>query len=80
MYMRNFPKRGTMTPGEAAKVRGEPGPAPSLMFGRYGFAPLHPFATRKDAPALRRKYFLPTGIRGAILWRGAHCTRPNPEK
>ena len=78
VYLRNFLKKGSMSPGEAAKARGKLGFAQSLMFGRFGRALLQPFTTRQYAPALYRGHKMTDDLRRTVNWwiQALHATPP----
>ena len=72
-------QRGSLSPAQAAKLRGRLGWAQSLFFGRFGRARLAPFSARQYA-SISGKARLPTELAEVIPWWMAHLDAPAPRR
>ena len=59
---------GTLTPGQAAKMRGRLGFAQGLMFGKFGRVQMQPFTNRQYSRALKGPHLLNGELREVIPW------------
>ena len=70
-------KAVTLTPWQAAKIRGELGFAQSLMFCKYGRVQLQPFANRQYYRAKARRQIFKSRVMGRypVVGRDIECGR-----
>ena len=78
--LRQILAKGTLTPAQAAKIRGRLGHSQSLMFGRYGRALLTEFTTRQYSKNPTKFHPLNDELKSTISWWIGVLNTTSPRK
>ena len=78
--IRSILSRNTLGPAEAAKMRGKPGYAQTLLFGRVGRSLLQPFSTMQYDTQANGYTKLSQELEEVIPWWLAQLGRAKPRK
>ena len=78
--LRQVLSKGTLTPAQAAKLRGRLGYSQSLMFGRFGRALMTEFTARRYSKNTTRFHPINDGIRESIKWWIGTISATTPRK
>ena len=76
--LRKILSNNTLSPGDAAKIRGKLGFAQTLMFGRSGRAMLQPFSARQYDPTATSRANLSIDLKESIPWWIGQLSRTRP--